>query len=591
MAITEVFFDMLGSPDGMPTNGQELEIKADWEGDKQENEINLTSLNFVLQDAKVLFKRKNSGLSGGVGIFEGVPYQIKIVSGGSSSIVFDGHVDLTRGAKFISCDEVEATLQANKSIDWLNEVADSFSFAYLSSNDGGNLIKDSDYVTIPYVLNFRPEAFAIITLLITIFISVKEMQQAIETVVKDTANFIESISIGFSIDIGDIISAGMKLLASIIYVIAIGFALTNLINELIKQLFPAVRRHKGIKVKTLFEKGCEHLNLTFSSSIFDSQKYKDLTIMPAKSEAGTKKGNGKGHPTANSSVYTFGDLIRVFKRIMNADIKIENGVLKFERWDKFNSTSGYVLPNVETNQSERLNEIKYNTEELISNYLIQLQFDVQDQNTLDNFKGTNYQIITNYQIATNSEMSNIKGLGQISVPFARAIRKDKLTTTEKLLKTLAKQIDTLIGFFGKSSGLASQITNRVGMMSLSADTTSVEKLLIINKNKIPASINNQLQAKDLWNDFHFINSFVPTLDPLDGILKHNQQEIYGEIEVPFCHEDYIKLVGNNRFKTLDGKSGEITTLNWSPYKSSAKISYKINELYTKNLKLAFNEGI
>ena len=591
MAQTEVFFEMFGNPNGMPANGQELEISADWRGDKQEDQINLTSLNFVHGDAKILFDRKNNGITGGVGIFEGVPYQIRVTTGLSSSLVFDGHVDLTKGAKFISCDEVEASLQANLSIDWLNEVADSFSFAYLASADGGNLITDSDYIKIPYVLNYRPEAFALISLSVTIFIMAGELALAIEKSINDIAEFVSQIGAGLYVDIGDYISAIIKLVSSIAYTIAVGIALKSLLKELIQQLFPPIRKHKGIYIKTLFEKGCQHLGLNFNSSIFNDPKWKDLAIMPAKSEAGTKTGNGSGHPIASSSIYTFGDLIRVFKSFFNADIKIENGILTFERWDYWNNSSGFILPNVETNQAKRLSEIEYNTNELLSNYLISFSTDVQDQNTLDSFQGTNYQIITSATTSINKEMVNIKGLGQVAFPFARAIRKDKLTVVENTLKKVAKSIDALIGFFGGSSGTASTITNRVGMMSLSADTTSVEKLLIIRNENIPANFSNQLRAKDLWENFHFINSFVPIFDSVNGIIKHNQHEIYNEIEIPFCHEDYIKLKGNNRIKDVAGRTGEILSLKWSPFKSKATITYKINELYTNNLNLAFNEGI
>tara|TARA_R110000744_G_scaffold179347_4_gene298357 strand:- start:650 stop:2431 length:1782 start_codon:yes stop_codon:yes gene_type:complete len=592
MAQTEVYFEMEGStdPNCMPSNGRELEITADWTNDKAEQEINLTSLNFVREDAKVLFNRKDSGLSGGVGIFEGVPYKIRVETGSENSVVFNGFVDLTKAAKFISCNEVEASLEAYQSVDWLNEVADSFSFSYLASDEGGNLIKNSDYIKIPYVLNYRPEAFALITLAITIFITVKELAQAIETVTKDIANFIAVINVGLAFDLGDAISAGVKAAISIIYALTVALALGSLIRELVQQLFPPIRKHKGILIKTLFQKGCEHLNLTFESSIFDDPKYKNLSFMPSKYEAGTRLGNGTGHPNAKSSIYTFGDLIRVFKTVFNADIKINNGILRFERWDRFNSTSAYTMPNVETNQSDRLSELQYNTEELVSNYLISMQTDVQDQNTLDNFLGTNYQAITTYSTAINPDMTVIKGLGQIPLPFARAIRKNKLTIVEKSLKTVAKAIDNITKVLGNGSRISASISNRVGMVSLSADTTTVDKLLIINNENIPASINDQLQAKNFWYDFHFINSFIPTLDTSDGLLKHNQQLLFKDIEIPFCHADYLTLIGNNRFKTADNQTGEILTLNWSPYKNKATISYKINQVYTNNLKLAFNEG-
>ena len=63
----------------------------------------------------------------------------------------------------------------------------------------------------------------------------------------------------------------------------------------------------------------------------------------------------------------------------------------------------------------------------------------------------------------------------------------------------------------------------------------------------------------------------------------NQYKIYEVSSVPFCFEDYEKVRNNN--KIIDGeKEGIIDSLTWNIYNQTADIKFRINEIYTKNLK-------
>ena len=75
-------FELDGQPSGTPVNAQELSLSANWEtGEGQEeSEISLTSIEFAMEDAKLLNQKVADGLTGGAGIFEGVPYKIKLNS-------------------------------------------------------------------------------------------------------------------------------------------------------------------------------------------------------------------------------------------------------------------------------------------------------------------------------------------------------------------------------------------------------------------------------------------------------------------------------------------------------------------------------
>jgi len=590
MSQSNVSFKLGGQLGGTPANLPELTLSANW-GDREgqsEQEISTSSIEFVLEDATKLNKHVSDGLNGGVGIFEGVPYRIDL----NSTNIFDGYIDLTNDAQFIESNKVIANIVKQGGSDWLNDNADGISFGFLRN---AGFISDSDYSVVPYVLNFRPEAFAVGQLTIAFYLLQKELIQGIRDTADITADLIESTIPSFTalglpvFNVGKIITNSIRLAAQIAYTTAIIIALIQTIKDLINQFFPPVRRYRGMTYKRMFEVGLEYFRLTFESTIFDDPVWKNAVYLPNKSKRGGLFGNtdATGHPNLNSAIYNFGDFIRVMLETFNADYKIENGVFKFERRDYWDNLSTYILPDVETNQSARLSELQYNTDEFVKNYFISYQTDIQDQNTLENFEGTNYQIISEPIVTLNSTMTTGKGLAQIRPPFALGTRKDSLTVYEKSLLGVAKLLDGVVGIFGGNSNLASQIQGRRGMMVLSDDTTTVDKMLFIENEELNTT---QPSAQLLWEDFHFIESFVEVLDSSTGLLTHNQYLILEAEKVDFDLDNWNEILNNNKFTTEDGRTGEIISIDWNFQIGTANIQYKIKQLYTKNIKLVFNEG-
>jgi len=590
MGKQNITFEIDGQPGGTPANLPEINLSAQWgtrEG-QTEQEISTSSIDFVLEDAKLLNEHVASGLNGGVGIFEGVPYKINL----DNQNIFDGYIDLTNDAQFIERERVLANIVKTDGADWLNDVADGFSFGYLREK---KFIVSSDYETIPYVLNYRPEAFIVCQLTITIFLLQKELAQGIRQIALESANLIALIPAfnfgGPIVDLGKIVAQAIRLTAQIIYTGAVVFALVQSIKDMINQFFPPVRRYLGMKEKRMFETGLKYLGLEFKSTIFDDPIWKDATFLPSKRKRGGLFGNTRsddyGNPNLQSAVYNFGDFIRVMISKYNGDFKITDGVFQFERRDYWDKLSTYILPDVETNQTTRMSELSYNTSEFVKNYFISFEYDIQDQNTLDDDDGRNYQIIAS-PIATNNEKLRIgKGLAQIRPPFALATRKTGLTNYEKVLLSVAKLTDTVSNLLGKKSNLASQIRDRVGMMQLSSDQTTVDKFLFINNEEL---FKQQPTAEMLWNSFHFIDSFAPVVDPITRETTHNQHIIRNAEKVPFCLDDWKKLIGNNKFTNESGQTGEIISIDWNFQQGFANIQYKTKQLYTKNIILEFNYG-
>ena len=581
MANQNISFELDGQPAGTPANLGEITLSANW-GTREgiaENEISTTSIEFVLEDATKINKHVADGLTGGVGIFEGLPYKIDI----DNTNIFDGFINLSEDADFIEKERVIAKIVKSGGSDWLNDVADGFSFGFLRSQ---NYIKTSDYVVVPYVLNFRPEAFAVGQLSIALFMLQKELVQGFRDIQDNIANFSEAF--GKLNPIGELISAGIKLTAQIVYTSAVLISLIQTIKDLINQFFPPVRRYRAMTIKRMFEVGLNYLGLQFQSTIFNDPVFKKSVFLPSKSKRGGLFGNTDefGNPNQNSAVYNFGDFIRTMLSMFNADFKIENNTFVFERRDYWNNLSTYILPDVETNQSDRLSELQYNTNEFVKNYFIAFQTDTQDQNSLENFSGTNYQVINEPINTTNKKMTSGKGLAQIRPPFARATRKNSLTGIEKILLKVAKLLDKVTSILGDPTNVSRLISNRVGMMSLSADTTTVDKFIFIENQEMSTT---QISAQMLWDKFHFIESFAEIKDS-NGKVFHNQHILLTAEKIPFCLSDWEQILNNNKFTTTTGQTGEIISIDWDFQQGFANISYKIKQLYTKNIKLVINEG-
>jgi len=98
-------------------------------------------------------------------------------------------------------------------------------------------------------------------------------------------------------------------------------------------------------------------------------------------------------------------------------------------------------------------------------------------------------------------------------------------------------------------------------------------------------LKRELTAKELFDNFHISSIFY---NPATG--EHNQKKVYEGVKIPFCLEDWNKLLSNNKFNTVNGKIGEVNRIEWDINTDSAILDYTIKELYTKNIKFTTNEG-
>lgn len=582
-----------GVDHGLPRGWQDLEITADWKNEKEDQNINVGNLSFVLGAKRHIENRLASALTGGRSMFEGEPYKIVIGDQDDPDFVFNGYLDFASEVKYLQHDEVEeieVSLKKEQGTDWLNDVADSFTFRYL--NDQG-FIQNSDNVKVPYIINYVPDGLALITLSISAYMMTKEIVENVQKLAETIADATDASTpvIGASVgagagvvtawDFGNFVLVAIKVIARVAYIIALTIAVIKLIEEIFEQLFPRKRYHIGMSIHTLFLRGCEYLDLEFESDLLSASNVKNWVIIPSKDKKGVTGniGSQTGLPVGRDPIDSFGDLIRVMKQFFNADFRITNGVFRFERLDYWEETSTFVIEDFFSLQDRLLSSFKPNTQDFVSNYNITYDYDRQDQNTLDDVEGQVFQAIQAPSFVQNPKLLNVKNLSQVAIPFSIGKRKEGLTQLEKIGKELGKVADKLTGVFGNGTNFENQIESRIGSMLLSSHFLTIPRIVQMAGSGIASDQRVLLSAKMLWEKYHFINSFVP----ING--KHNQFIEFKDKEIPMGGKGFRSILNNNFVTDKEGNTVRIDKIAWVPERGVAKLDYSVKKIYDKNLKI------
>jgi hypothetical protein len=564
-----------------PQDWKGLEIEFEWENRQESLLVNISNVVFKGNEAKALIERFNNGMFGGVGIFEGEPLDIVFGDISDPTLKIECYLDGTDELEYIGCDTVSLTLKKVQGTDWLNDVADAFTFRYLY--DIG-LITDADFVKVPTVKNYVPENTELAMLSISIYMISRELYTLIKDIADATAELINSITpsvgLGVVVDVGDVIWVSLKTIFRIAFAIAMSIALKNLIKDLIEQLLPPVRMKKAMSYLRLMQRGLQHLGLTLQSNLLNS--IPEWTLLPTKFDE-EKNGTDLGIPGTSDPVDKFGDFIRFLKAKFNADFQIIDGVFIFEQKDYFEFDSGFVIPNTWDDQDLQKNRVKFNTKEIRSNYAISYITDSSDMNTLDNQQGRVFQVTTDAITTNNVKLKTIQGFEEIVIPVSLGIEKQGFTRVENFMLDLAKAVDKLINVFGGSSSLASGITERKNSLLLQNNFTSSMKAIVMNGNKLANNQRELLSAKNLFLNYHKSMSFVE----IDGV--HNQWKRHINRKIPICLDEISLLLNSNRCSTFDGQKAKIERLKWMPYAGTATVDFRFNEKYTENLKLTYSE--
>jgi hypothetical protein len=562
-----------------------------------------------------------SGLtSGGNGVFIALPFRIIVEHLDISYTLFDGYLDTSKALVGYQGGFGKITAPAAElgMVDWLNEVADSVSFEYLFEEKKS--FDSSYFIPVPYVISKKANPGEVVLAFLTVFAVTSQISDQIIDITEKTveaANPFEASVIA-------------RLVIRILYITTLVIALIKLILDVFNQLVQPVKYHMGMYLKDLLTIGAAHFGLTFKSSIFIGGEYDKVACLPQKynikeDNTGTFKDIvGWFTPDVNdqNGYYkgTYGQLLRSLITLINGKIIITDTEIYLEREDFNLSVPFYTLPPREEES------YRFNSDELKANTYLEFQTDINDRNTLQEFVGTSVQAIRFPNTLTDPRSNLMRNLEQITFDYALGKRKTELSIVEKIFDVFFKAIGAVIGALVKVlnaiikvinriikiinkiiktlgnlgikidfeipeipqikfNDFSNLIEDRIGMLKMETDFISVPKLIMVDRNsearnnKLLPQNESILNAKYLYENYHFIKSFAPSAARPNA----NQWKLYQATKIPFTFSDYQLVRSTNKMETSDEREALIDSLKWNPTEQIADVNYRVNELYTLNI--------
>ena len=563
----DIRFQLNGVDVNPPREWEDVQILATFDNEATQANITTDKFSWVNENAVAINDWIAGGLTGATpGIFEGMPLRIQIFNQDNTFNAFKGMIDFN-DFTIISPVEVEAQVKKQSGLNELSDRLEGITFGLLESE---GILTSSDYQDCNYVVQNEIVLIELVLLNISIYLLAEQIADGVNRVGEIIADSTGHATGGGPFGaIGSALYLVIRLVIETIYLAAITLALIELIKQLIELLVPQKRTHKTLSLKKGLEAIADKLGYTLITNI---DLLDEIYFLPSKPQA--EQPIGSGIPNVADFGYQASEWVELCRDLFNAKVAVLNdNELHFRFigdpfWIK---TASYSLPDVLLESSQ------YNTEDLKSNFLFSFQTDEADKYTLENFEGTNYEVITAPINISNQNNILTKGLNEVRIPCALGTRKDDLNIVETTLKAVGTAADKVINFFGGNSDFASKIKKRVGLMKVSQNIHNVPKLLYLDSDgNLPKNHRTQLRAKVFYDGYWEYESFVTN-------KAIRQRKVYEGVEVPFGFEDFLKLIDNSYFTTIDGKIGKAIQIKWTPARDKAIMDFWIAEVYTNNL--------
>jgi hypothetical protein len=584
---TEQKYILNGVQYNAPEGWEDVTIEANYIDDNTQPSLTVSDYTFPLEARDAI----HNWFHGAIGGFEGMPFELLLNNNQSQQVGFKAFLDFyTNYEELLEDGRVNVTLLKEDSIDDLYSKLESLTYGYLESIGA---VGPADYISVDYVVEKKFNLFEILMTAIMTFLMVKEFAEAvsktIDNINKLATSTIPIVGVGglgpvISVNVGAIILATLSLILQILYTAILLIAIIKLAKTLFDILIPPKRKHKVILLKTALLKVANHLGygLVMPSDVFNNLHY-----LPSNPRLDEKKSNGlinstKGTPTGIPNVLDYGyncaDMFNLAKKLIRGKIAIiGNNIHVRPMNDPFwFQQSTWSLPDV------LIKSKRYNLSELKSTKVIEFKIDPNDEWTIDNYKGTAYEIKTSPINILNQKAVLLKGLDEVNFNVALGNRKDKLNSIENILKALGGLVDSVTGLFGGGTNLASGITAKVGVLKQTDNWHTIPKLLPLNGGKLSINHRTLFSSKVLWNSYLNYDSFIK-----DGFKR--QRALYENIEIPFGIEDFKQLTLNPYFQ-FKGNTAKITNFTWTTGRDKANISFWVEEIYSTNLKESFIEA-
>ena len=557
-----------------PVEIYETSIQVNFDEGTQ-GSIETGELTFVNDAYKIIDDYIQAGLSGGVGITEGMPIEISIQQGLENLSVFNGFLDftnfedLTGDPNHVNQPKFLINIQEQEGLNSLSERLEGLTFALLETE---GVITQNDWQKVEYLVEKQVTFIEQALLALSIYLMIKELAEASYRLSQQINLIIGFFQAGAPFPVASIIYSIASALFEAAYVLVMASALADLIVQFTENLVSPVKEFNGIKYSTAIEKIFSYLGYTVVYS--DGQMTEDINsyvYLPSKAEGR----EDKGIPFDSDFGFVASEFVQLVLDKFRAEIFIQEQGNKQvvnirTKKDPFLlSQSNFVLPsNIDKSFSYNISEIK-------ESRFISFQDDISDAYTVSNWEGTSLVVTTTPQTQNNPKNNLLKGLEIKKIPVALGNKKTELSTLEKALSAFYESANFVLNLFNKST--SNPIQDRVNMLKISQPFFSVPKVLKMRGTKLTNDYRSGLSAPYLWENYLNYDSF--TRDNFN-----RQRKVFEGVEIPFSFDDYKKVKENSYFVTESGQVGKFTSLEWTIEADKAEVSFWIQEVYTKNLK-------
>lgn len=587
MGLTGLKLYIDGKPKTEPKEWADIKIHAAFGTDSNQPQIESDRFTLIRDAAQCVIDSVANG-----NIFEGQDCVLEYRQRNLKLGIFDGFIDTSDNYEEVSPsfgseerpNEVKVKFRGKNTITNFQDQIEGVTYGFMY-NQGS--ITDGDFTTINTVIvkksNFLEIAMAIITLYM--------LEQQIEQVIKDLAEEIPDIVQRFSSSSTAFASATIwavvQALIKIAYSLALTIIVIKMVKDLIDLLIPPVVKNKGCKYRTLLAKVCEHYGYEFVSPIEELDTYHYLPSKPHNNSTNLVKGlipqnppTLTGIPNVTDYGYIIPEMFELCKRMFDSKIDvIGNEVHLRNKQDPFWLKISSYVPPIKINFPNK----RFNTAELKQTRLDSFVYDIADTWTIENAKGTSFEIKTEPTNINNIKNVVIKGLERTDYPVALPNSKDSLNSIEIMLILIAQAADDLSRLVGKKGNLVSKIKrNRINVLKVSQNEYSIAKCVPLVGGKLPPNHRKILSARFLNEKYHQGKSFV-TGDKL------GQKVLYDKVPLPFNLSNFQETLKSGKFTLPDGREAQFKDIPYQMSKDTIEVDIEVQEVYTDKLKEIYIE--
>ncbi len=547
-------------------------------------------------------------------ITQGLPYKV-IVSNemGKEFTIFEGFINLWSAKVNEANKLIEAQAQETRGLSWLAENGDGVNFEFLYSQ---GFITDDDFVDVPYVINRVGRNSETFLTLLSGFVITMELRKLIIYELPAISSRVAGVT--------TTIPAIVELIGFIVYLTLLFLSLIAIVLELFDLIINPTKYHKGMKVLNHLNAICNYFGFTLSSSILQSDVWRKAVILPEKytiyqSPARRFLGRIKTTEGTENGYYrgTVGEFLEAIRTMFYAKINIIDNVLYIEKDDFRIGTPAFKIPDL----GGEYQTYTYNIDDFYSSFILEFVNDSDDRNTILNFKGTSVQVNTKPSAIFDQRNNLARRLDRVTIPFALGKRKAKLNFVEKVANTFLKVVQEIVnGIIALLNGLIIAINslrsalksivkalrfiglnvnynpqpippipkvqfniieNRKNYLVMENDFVYTPKILLLNDDgKLAPENDTHLNAKYLYENFHYLRNFV------DG---NNQWLTYDLPPIQIGYEEMAALRLTNYAENAQGQEVEILNMKLSPALQVLEGQYRVRQTYANNLSVEIIE--